>query len=448
MNRRKFILDSAGATLGIMLTPSFLLASCRKLDLLEGSDFKGKVLIVGAGAAGLYAGYLLKSKGVDFQILEASSDVGGRIARLVGFADYPIDLGAQWLHGKHNILGDLIKKTKTKISLDNSERVFWFQQQLVDTLPQDIELIFEEEDGLPDISFKDYATQKGFGHDYDFIVEGLAGDQGADASLISVGENIREEENWSSGEGDYKFEKTFYDVYAEHIIPEITEEIVLNAPVTHVDYSGDKIAVTDGQGNIHYADKLIITTPITILQDGDIEFSPPLPDEKKHAFDKIGMGAGMKVFLKFSNRFYHQNILGGEVCAAYADEKEGKTGNDHVLLAFVMGHQAENLSALGSDSAIAQALLAELDEMYGGQATQAFIDAHVADWTTKPFVRGAYSYSTIGIGNARSIAAKAVDNKLFFAGEAMNLNGHHQTVHGAAETGYREVINIFESASK
>lgn len=448
MNRRKFILDSAGATLGIMLVPSFLLASCRKQDLLDGHNFKGKVLIIGAGAAGLYAGYVLKSQGVDFTILEASDKIGGRIAKLEGFADYPVDLGAHWLHGKHNILGDLIKKTKTKISLDDSDMAYWHQQQLVNSLPQDIESIFQEEDGLPDISFKDYAAQKGFGSDYDFIVEGLAGDQGADASLLSVGENIREEENWSSGDNDYKFEKTFYDVYAEHIIPDIAGKIVLNTPVTQVDYSSDKIAITDSLGNIHYADKVIVTAPITILQDGDIAFVPPLPAEKTHAFNKIGMGAGMKVFLKFSERFYHQNILGGEVCAAYADEKVGKTGNDHVLLAFVMGHQAQNLTALGSDDAIAQALLAELDEMYDGQATQTFIEAHVEDWTTKPFVRGAYSYSAIGIGNARSIAAEPVANKLFFAGEAMNLNGHHQTVHGAAETGYREVINILESASE
>jgi len=41
-----------------------------------------------------------------------------------------------------------------------------------------------------------------------------------------------------------------------------------------------------------------------------------------------------------------------------------------------------------------------------------------------------------------------VNDKIFFAGEAMNLNGHHQTVQGAMETGYREVINILNSIKK
>jgi len=113
-----------------------------------------------------------------------------------------------------------------------------------------------------------------------------------------------------------------------------------------------------------------------------------------------------------------------------------------------MGTQAEYLTSLGSDAAITAALLQELDTMYNGQATASFISAHVENWTTHQFIRGAYSYSTIGMGDARQIAAKSVDKKLYFAGEAMNTSGHHQTVHGALETGYREVINILNDIKK
>ncbi|MFT4660637.1 MAG: monoamine oxidase [Patiriisocius sp.] len=448
MKRRKFILDSAGVSLGIFLSPSMLLSSCGNRELFEESNFKGTVLIIGAGAAGLYAGYILKSRGIDFKIIEASNKIGGRIGKLSSFSDLPLDTGAQWLHGKNSIVGELIQKTKTKISKDNSDVVFWYQNKLVDSLPQDVESLFQEGDGLPDVSFKDYATQNGFGTKYDFIVEGIAGDQGADANLLSVAENFREEKHWTSGEHDYKFHKTYSDLFTDHIVPEVVENVILNAPISKIDYSANQISASDNQGNTYRGNKVIITVPITILQDGDIEFIPPLHPSKKQAFDKIGMGAGMKVFLKFSESFYDENIIGGEVCAAYTDEKEGKDGNDNILLAFVMGHQAENLTALGSDEAIAQALLAELDEMYKGQASQFFLDAHVEDWTSKPFVRGAYSYSTIGIGNSRSISAQTVSNKLFFAGEAMNLNGHHQTVHGAVETAYREVSNILKSVSE
>ena len=57
-----------------------------------------KVLIVGAGAAGLSAGFLLEREAVDFEILEASSTHGGRVRKVEGFADFPIDLGAEWIH--------------------------------------------------------------------------------------------------------------------------------------------------------------------------------------------------------------------------------------------------------------------------------------------------------------------------------------------------------------
>jgi len=103
-------------------------------------------------------------------------------------------------------------------------------------------------------------------------------------------------------------------------------------------------------------------------------------------------------------------------------------------MAFLMGHQAEALSALGSDAAIAQALLAELDGMYDGQASAHFLAAHVTDWTAQPYIRGGYSYSKVGIGDARQVAAQPVAGRVFFAGEAMNYHGHHQTVHGAMET--------------
>jgi lysine-specific histone demethylase 1B len=113
-----------------------------------------------------------------------------------------------------------------------------------------------------------------------------------------------------------------------------------------------------------------------------------------------------------------------------------------------MGKQAETLTALGTDTAITNALLQELDLMYNGQATASFISSHVQNWATNPFVKGAYSYSTVGMGDARKVATQSVDKKLYFAGEAMNINGHHQTVHGALETGYREVINILNDIKK
>ena len=193
---------------------------------------------------------------------------------------------------------------------------------------------------------------------------------------------------------------------------------------------------------------MIVAVPISILKLNEITFTPTLPAEKTEAFSKFGMGAGMKVFLKFTTKFYKDELYGGAICAAYADDTIGKITTDNVLLAFVMGDQASNLHLLGNDVAITNALLQELDTIYNGQASAAYISSTVFDYTDKPYIKGAYSYSTIGMGNARQIAATSIDKKLYFAGEAMNTNGHHQTVHGAVESGYKAVIAILNDVKK
>jgi len=446
MDRRHFIKQSTLFSIGGLLIPPLFLSACRKEALLEDINYDGKVVIIGAGVAGLYAAYILKSKGIDFQILEASPNYGGRLGKLSGFANFPIDTGAQWLHGKNSILGDLITKSNTKITLDDSAAKYWFSNQLVNSLPQNTD-IFEGDD-LPDVSFKDYALQKGLGNEYKYIVENIAGDQGAAASRLSVFGNNEDEENWNAGNDDFKFQETFFDLIDTQIANQVKDHILLNTIVSKIDYSQSTIQITDSNNNSYFADKVIITVAIPILKSADIQFIPALPNEKVTAFSKIGMDAGMKVFLKFSNKFFDQNIIGGSICAAYADDSIGKAQNDNVLLAFIMGEQAEYLTSLGSDTAITAALLQELDTMYNGQATSSFVASHVQNWTTNPFVKGAYSYSTLGMGDARKIAAQPINNKLYFAGEAMNTNGHHQTVHGAAETGYREVLNILNDIKK
>ena len=56
------------------------------------------VLIIGAGVAGLTAGHILEQHGISLEILEASETFGGRLKKTDDFADFPIDLGAEWIH--------------------------------------------------------------------------------------------------------------------------------------------------------------------------------------------------------------------------------------------------------------------------------------------------------------------------------------------------------------
>ena len=426
MNRNDFNKTLFLYTLGLTLTPSLI--SC---SLNSNKAKKNSVLIIGAGAAGIYAGYLLNKLNIDFKILEASSIHGGRVGKIIGFADYNIDIGAQWLHGKQNIIGDYVQQHNIPITLDDTPYSYYFENEIVDNLPID-PFIFEERE-LPDLTFQEFAESKGFNESYNRIFDAIAGINGADKEEISSFWNYFESSKSTSGEGDFKFENTYFDLLDTFFVQPISKNITYNAIVKVIDFSNEDVLVKTEDEDEFIANKVLVTVPISILKAKTIQFIPALPKQKTHAFSKIGMGPGLKVFIKFKEQFYPDNLYGGNTCAAYYNDATGKKTNDHILIAFIMGKQAKVLCEL-SDDEIIKLLLADLDTMFNGLASQNFLDCRVINFTKKTFIGGAYSFSTKGMGNAREIAAESVNKKLFFAGEAMNLNGNHQTVHGALES--------------
>ena len=58
-----------------------------------------KVIIIGAGIAGLSAARLLTDAGYQVTILEGRDRIGGRLHTSHKWPDLPIDLGASWIHG-------------------------------------------------------------------------------------------------------------------------------------------------------------------------------------------------------------------------------------------------------------------------------------------------------------------------------------------------------------
>ena len=80
-----------------------------------------KVLIIGAGAAGIKAAETLHRKGFDdFIVLEGKNYIGGRIHHEL-FEGNVVPLGAGWIHhiGKDNPIWQLAQKLKMKVHYDN-----------------------------------------------------------------------------------------------------------------------------------------------------------------------------------------------------------------------------------------------------------------------------------------------------------------------------------------
>ena len=120
--------------LGISIPFQGMLMSCSKDDSENINSFSGKAIIIGAGAGGLSAGYLLQQQGIDFEILEASEVYGGRMKINTDFADFPIPLGAEWLETSTDIFQEIVNDSAISVNVetisDTPDRKFvnssWF----------------------------------------------------------------------------------------------------------------------------------------------------------------------------------------------------------------------------------------------------------------------------------------------------------------------------------
>ncbi len=399
MNRKEFL--EKGLTLGLGLPFLSLFAGgCEKE---EGTfpdlqpNFDGKVIVVGAGAAGLAAGYLLQRYGVDFQVIEASADFGGRVKRDNSLADFPIDLGGEWIHAEPSILSDIIDDPQVEANVD-----------LVTYNPQTIQ----------------------------------AWNNGRLRNL-NFGSNFYSE---------YKFKNTtWYGFFEQFIVPSFQDKIILNEPISEIDYSGEKVVLTSLHGNSYEADRVLITVPIKILQSDVINFVPNLPTAKQDAIDGIFVGDGFKAFIEFEERFYPDMLVFGNLFQALSTDEKAiydaafrKDSGRHILGLFSINDEAAAYANLDSEQEILDKILAELDEMFNGQASEHYVQHVFQNWSTEPYIRGAYSYDYANGQDADTATiVEPLDGKLFFAGEAV-AGYNSATVHGACESAYQELAKVLQ----
>ena len=73
------------------------------------------VIVIGAGASGLTAAAELARNGLAVAVLEARDRIGGRMFTVVDpVCQAPIELGAEFIHGKPPEIWDLLKRHKIR----------------------------------------------------------------------------------------------------------------------------------------------------------------------------------------------------------------------------------------------------------------------------------------------------------------------------------------------
>lgn len=400
MTRKEFIEKSLIMGVGLPFLSSSLLASCGKDDSIFPNfqtNFSGKVIIVGAGAAGLAAGYLLKRFGVEFEIIEAAPVYGGRLKKASNFADFPIDIGAEWIHTDPKILSDISNNPNSAADIE-----------FIVYNPQTIK------------SWKNGKLKS-----HNFI---------------------------SNFYSEWKFKNsTWFDFFEQYIVTEIRDKIILDTPITNINYQGDKVLLASDNNETFEADKVLITIPIKILQNEQIAFQPALPSDKKEAINNISMGDGIKIFIEFKEKFYPDILAFGNIFQALNEEDKfvydaafRKDSNKHILGLFAINDKARAYTQLSSEQEIIEKFMAELDEMFDGKASANYVKHIIQNWSEEPYIQGAYSYSFEG--NQKNIVAainEPLMNRIYFAGEALSIE-NQAMVHGACESAYNMIATMMK----
>jgi hypothetical protein len=84
-------------------------------------------------------------------------------------------------------------------------------------------------------------------------------------------------------------------------------DVKVRHPVKKVTYSPDDtgaVTVECENGTIIQADKVVVTLPLGVLKASAVEFSPPLPDWKTGAIERLGYGLLNKVILAYDEPFW------------------------------------------------------------------------------------------------------------------------------------------------
>lgn len=419
-----------------------------------------RVVVVGAGIAGLTAAQSLATRGYTVTVLEAANRIGGRIFtdRTLGV---PVDLGASWIHmpvgNPLTVLADRANLTRfetdprdqaafyadgtpiTDAELsphdDYFEDIYARVLARVGTIAQDI----SAQQALTEATGADRLTADElwfFDNLAAFSIKGEIAEELPKCGLKALGEL-----NEYAGE-----DVLFPEGYDQLIAPmHANLDIRLGRRVCIIDSRGEDVMVAT-QSESYPCDAVLVTVSLGVLQSGAIRFVPELPAAKVAAMDRLGMGVLNKVALHFEASapwpFAHQNIV-------FFSEEGGTelaflnllaiTGHK-MLLTFTYADQARALE-LQSDAAIVARLMGQLRAAYG-EALPDPAGSVVTRWAGDLNTFGAYSYAKVtGGGAARRTLAEPIENKVFFAGEATSAQDP-STVHGAYLSGLREADRI------
>jgi len=456
------------------LTTASLLHSCSSPDSKVPAN-PDTVLIVGAGLAGLTAGYRLWQKNVPLKIIEASDRIGGRMfskPQALG-TNITTELGGEFIDTGHQNIQKLAQEMGLNlIDLTTGDQglttEIWFFQgrklefkDIVSGLKPLVARISKDVENMGDFNYKnannlvkqiDQTSIQQYLKKYcpnstlrQLIEIAYVGEYGREASeqsalnlLFLIATDDKELTLYGESDERYTIEGG-NDQLPKKLAEKLQNQIVTGTALESIKPTSDgryRVSMRQGSASKEetYA-KILLTIPFNILRNLDLQLD--FPPAKRQAIRELGYGRNAKLITSYSDRLWRTKYKSnGAVFTDLGWQNTWETGK------YLADRSGLITNYLGGDKCLKISDQAELEaKQFIASFNQVFPrintvyeKALLMNWVKQSLFQGSYSCYLVGqYSQFHGVEAEPWQN-IFFAGECCSLEAQGY-MEGACETG-------------
>jgi len=409
-----------------------------------------EITIIGAGISGLTAARRLLELGNRITILEADNRIGGRIFTIQEKFSQPVELGAEFIHGKQEETFALVKEARCRSVLRKGNHYSVIDDQLdKGELVDDgwRELIKELNKLEEDIDLASFLDTRFGGPEYSDLRERVRRfAEGFDIADVDRVSTIALRDEWSSNDEDHQYhisggyQRLIH--YLDKKVRVMGGTIMTGSKVVEIQWQKGNVRIILENGSTLDAEKVIITVSLGILKKGGIRFSPPLPRHDE-AFKQIGFGGVIKFLFEFKDPFWQDLDTRPlkKLSFIFSDARIPtwwtQRPDNFPLLTGWLGGPASFSASKNSTELYQQAeqSLCYLLKCTPLHLRSKLVHWHIINWTENPLHLGAYTYPMIRTPEARKFLSTPINDTIFFAGEGIHSGESSGTVEAAIASG-------------